>query len=315
MEKLNLAEVFCTDKRELRALDNFIAYKEKYVERLQNVEKNLQAIKETQWLKQYLEDFPRADRAAQRALPFWPHEQEIMDESGTGAVVHTEEDSNRTSTEVDLIMATMLDPEARGYFHPRRNRPSTISVTRAPRMRASTTAEQTVGASNGRGVHDRFPPFNPESVTRVGQFVAFTMEHKELRAGVPFYVGKVVEFGQRTWIEKIKVVWYWPAMRVGVQTGSGYSTTRYRNCLEASWEPSFERHGWVVKEAAIFSWEDVLTRTRGGLIQEDNVRVRGILTKRKIKIPAYAKPHLVEYIALQMDAMDDEQLQNDLDAY
>jgi hypothetical protein len=145
--------------------------------------------------------------------------------------------------------------------------------------------------------------------------VAFIVEHEELRVGVPFYVGKVVEFGQRTWAEKIKVVWYWPAMRAGVQTGSGCSTARYRNCMEASWEPSFERHGWVVKEAAIFSWEDVPTRTRGGLIHEDNVWVLSVLTERKIKIPAYAKPHLVEYIALQMEATNDEQLQNDLNAY
>ena len=43
--------------------------------------------------------------------------------------------------------------------------------------------------------------------------------------------------------------------------------------------------------------------------------MRGVLTKKKIKIPAYAKPHLVEYIALQMEAMDDERLQNDLNAY
>ena len=51
MEKPNLTRVFCADERELRALDDFIAYKERYVERLQNVEKNLQAIEETQWLK------------------------------------------------------------------------------------------------------------------------------------------------------------------------------------------------------------------------------------------------------------------------
>jgi hypothetical protein len=35
----------------------------------------------------------------------------------------------------------------------------------------------------------------------------------------------------------------------------------------------------------------------------------------KIKIPGHAKPHLVEYIELQMEAMDDEQLQSDLDAF
>jgi hypothetical protein len=317
MEKPNLAEVFPADERELRVLDDFIAYKKRCVERLQNVEKNLQAIDEIRWLKQYLEDFPRADRGTQKALPFWLHEQErnVMDESETGEVVHTEADSNRTSTEVGLIMATMPNPEAGGYFGPKRSRPSTASVTRAPRRRASTAAEQTVGASSGGGVPDRFPPFNPKSDIHVGQFVVFTMEHDELHAGVPFYVGKVVDFGQWTWVEKIKVMWYWPAMRAGVQTGSGCNTARYRNCMEASWKPSFERHRWVVKEAEIFSWEDVPTRTRGGLIHEDNVRVHGVLIERKIKIPAHEKPHLVEYIAVQMEAMDDERLQNDLNAY
>jgi hypothetical protein len=78
--------------------------------------------------------------------------------------------------------------------------------------------------------------------------------------------------------------------------------------MEASWEPSLERHGWVVKEATIFSWEDVPARTRSGLIHENNVRVHGVSTETKIKIPAYAKPHLVEYIEQQMEAMDDERL-------
>jgi hypothetical protein len=86
--------------------------------------------------------------------------------------------------------------------------------------------------------------------------------------------------------------------------------------LQQSWKQGMvERHGWVVKEAAIFSWEDMPTRTRGGLVQEDNVQVCGVPTKKKIKIPTHAKPHLVEYIALQMEAMDDERLQNDLNAY
>jgi hypothetical protein len=153
------------------------------------------------------------------------------------------------------------------------------------------------------------------TVTHVGQFVALTVEQAEVYAGVPFYMGKVVDFGQRKWAEKMKVVWYWPSMRAGVQTESRCSRTRYTNCMEASWEPSLERRGWVVKEAAIFSWEDVPARTRSGLIYENNVRVHGVVIETKIKIPAHAKPHLVEYIALQMEAMDDERLQNDLDAY
>jgi hypothetical protein len=59
----------------------------------------------------------------------------------------------------------------------------------------------------------------------------------------------------------------------------------------------------------------VPSRTRSGLIHENNVRVHGVVTKTKIKIPVYTKPHLVEYIELQMEAMDDERLQSDLDAY
>jgi hypothetical protein len=43
--------------------------------------------------------------------------------------------------------------------------------------------------------------------------------------------------------------------------------------------------------------------------------VHGVVTETKFKIPTHAKPHLVEYIELQMEAMDDERLQSDLDAY
>jgi hypothetical protein len=57
----------------LKALDEFIAYKTRCVERLQNVEKNLQAIEEIEWLKEYLEHFLDANRKAQKGLPFWPH--------------------------------------------------------------------------------------------------------------------------------------------------------------------------------------------------------------------------------------------------
>ena len=56
-------------------------------------------------------------------------------------------------------------------------------------------------------------------------------------------------------------------------------------------------------------------RTRSGLVHENNVRVHGVVTEMKIKIPAHAKPHLFEYIALQMEAIDDKRLQNYLDAY
>jgi hypothetical protein len=42
----------------------------------------------------------------------------------------------------------------------------------------------------------------------------------------------------------------------------------------------------------------LLARTRSGLIHEYNVRVHGVVSETKIKIPAHAKPHLIEYIEL-----------------
>jgi hypothetical protein len=47
-------------------------------------------------------------------------------------------------------------------------------------------------------------------------------------------------------------------------------------------------------------------KNKSGLIHENNVQVHGVVTATKIKIHAHAKPHLVEYIELQMEAMDDE---------
>jgi hypothetical protein len=121
--------------------------------------------------------------------------------------------------------------------------------------------------------------------------------------------------GQGKWAAKMKVVWYWPIRGRGMQDERESSRARYTNCMEAFWEPSGEGHGWVVKDAAIFSWENVPIRTRSGLVHENNVPVHGELTEAKIKIPTEAKPHLVEYIALQLEEMDNERLQNDLDAY
>jgi hypothetical protein len=62
------------------------------------VEKNLQAKDETHWLKQYLKEFLNGDKEAQRALPFWPHEQErnVMEDSETKRTLHTKDHSRNT---------------------------------------------------------------------------------------------------------------------------------------------------------------------------------------------------------------------------
>jgi hypothetical protein len=77
----------------------------------------------------------------------------------------------------------------------------------------------------------------------------------------------------------------------------------------------FERHGWVMKEATIFSWEDVPTRTRAGVVYGNEVQVYGVTIEVEIMIPVQAKPQLLEYMDLQMEALDEKCLRNDLDAY
>jgi hypothetical protein len=54
----------------------------------------------------------------------------------------------------------------------------------------------------------------------MGHFIALSVEQEELCAGVPFYIGKVLEFGKGRWAEKMKVIWYWPCLGIGMQTGS-----------------------------------------------------------------------------------------------
>jgi hypothetical protein len=109
--------------------------------------------------------------------------------------VEVQTEDRSSTAEVGLIMATMPDPKARGYFGPRRSRPTTIPGMRAPRRRATSTSLVTVGAGTNAGGEDRFPAFNPGTDIRVGHFVALIVEQEELRASIPFYVGKVLEFG------------------------------------------------------------------------------------------------------------------------
>jgi hypothetical protein len=51
------------------------------------------------------------------------------------------------------------------------------------------------------------------------------------------------------------------------------------------------------------------------VVHGNEVRVYGVTTEAEIMIPVQAKPYLLEYMDLQMEALDEERLRNDLDAY
>ena len=53
-EKPSFVDVSDTNEQKLKALDEFIMMKEKYIMKLMYVERNLHAIEDTKWLIEYL---------------------------------------------------------------------------------------------------------------------------------------------------------------------------------------------------------------------------------------------------------------------
>jgi hypothetical protein len=56
-------------------------------------------------------------------------------------------------------------------------------------------------------------------------------------------------------------------------------------------------------------------RTRAEVVHGNEVQVYSVTTEVEVQIPVAAKPHLMEYMDLQMEALDEEHLRNDLDAF
>jgi hypothetical protein len=70
-----------------------------------------------------------------------------------------------------------------------------------------------------------------------------------------------------------------------------------------------------MKEATIFSQVDVPTRTRVKVVYGIEVWVYSVTIEAEIVIVVQTNPHVLEYVDLQMEALDEEHLRNDLDAY
>ena len=84
---------------------------------------------------------------------------------------------------------------------------------------------------------------------------------------------------------------------------------RYANCMDSLWEPFGEPHSWVEKEACIFSWLDEPEDPTIGAYLWRKQNVFGVQVEIKICILLSAKAHIIEYIAMQSEAIDDERLQ------
>jgi hypothetical protein len=207
-ERPAFANVFAADERELKALDDFIAYKQRCIQRLQQVERNRDAKVEAEGLKLYLAEFPHKDRSNEHcSSPFWP--SEVSNTATTERVtldeVNDSGDGNCEVIIVDQIVARLPNADSRGYFGPRRGRPSNQAVRKAQRMERNHVQERVEQWARDEVIHDPFPPFNPQSDINCGQFVALSVDRAEVEDGVPFYIGKVIEDGKNQRSHKIKV--------------------------------------------------------------------------------------------------------------
>ena len=102
------APVLDADVRELQALDEFIKLKERQIARHTQVERNMAAITETEWLKNYLAEFPRRNHVATTNDHFWPDEYL----ENTSSVQQPEEPDTTTNfaeeQETQDILANLL---------------------------------------------------------------------------------------------------------------------------------------------------------------------------------------------------------------
>ena len=107
------------------------------------MDRNRNAKEETEGLKLYLTEFPRKDRSDDhQSLPFWPFDfPSPPAQHGEFDVGGNNGRDNHEITVVDRIVAMLSSVEARGYFGPRRERPSNETVRRVGRVQRSLGKE------------------------------------------------------------------------------------------------------------------------------------------------------------------------------
>jgi hypothetical protein len=318
--KPSLAPLKEVDSRELKALVDFIAYKERALQRLQYVERNIQAIEDTCWLQNYLKEFPLADRREAATGSFWPDEYAYvgiqigdLEETQDPENRQHESDASRIEEVVNnQILALLPDPAPRGFFGPKKLRPSTVVVTKAPRRMNTKRASGIAQPSSVE--EDPFPEFDPHKHVEIGHFVAMCVTYEDVLLGILFFLGKVIRF--RGKIEEqgdMRVIWYWPEEKAGRRDRDGEFRNRYANCLNSAWVPTNEEHDWILLESGWVSWAHEPKTNRLGKSIVDMTMVHKISMEKEICIPHSVKPHLLELIAQQSDQWEDKCLQHDIE--
>jgi hypothetical protein len=114
---IGLVEVTHPEPRDIKVLEDYIKLKERHIARHQNVEKDIEAVEETEWLISYLTDFPTADRSEGTIDQFWPLEE------GPRSIMRDEAPTPTTVVH-ENILAHLPPVIVDAYWGPRSQRPS-----------------------------------------------------------------------------------------------------------------------------------------------------------------------------------------------
>jgi hypothetical protein len=306
---IQFAAVTDPEPRGIKVLEDYITLKERYIARHQDVDRNIEAIFETEWLISYLKEFPTRDRMDAMQAPFWPIED--VEERQV-----RNEEVPSSSAQHESILTQLPPVMVRGYFGPRSMRPhgqrirqhtmspsirnntftSTLqrprnmtlhgygSIPRRDTGRTQTSAFSTVQSG------DPFPTFDPRKDVTVGMFVAIETGKDDQLKGIPFFVAKEIQMErQATNDGTVTVLWYEPRMHRGETDDVGDFHRRYYHCIDRPWIPSRESNDIISIDTIIIAWKNTV-RTLS-LTSVNNIR-----TEKQIIVPTGQKFHLQQYL-------------------
>ena len=84
--QIGLVIITNPEPQDIKVLEDYIVLKEKHIARHQNVEKNIEAMEQTEWLISYLKEFQSTNRMEAIQSPFWPLEEGTRNEISIGDV-------------------------------------------------------------------------------------------------------------------------------------------------------------------------------------------------------------------------------------
>ena len=306
--KLGIAVVKTADPKELKSLESFIQMKERCISKQMYVQENLDAIEEAQWLANYFIHFPEADKFEAARRPFWPEgnlvsNEEVNNDKITIELVESSTNGASSSSREAMDLLRNLPPlECREYFGLRRQKLRDNSSRPTKKQRTTPTELCTIKEATNE---NPFLEFDPLTDVQVGYFVAMNTSIEDREANIPFFLGKVIKLRCHSIKTKtMMVTWYWPKPTI-MQDELGMWIRRYQNCMHHKWEPSYEPADWVNIDAAITSWGNLSKKSETCIVD-------GIGIEREISILKAQAYHLIQHMAQQMDAVDDEKLENDV---